>query len=148
AIGSPPLLDMVLWQRALVLDKIFGEEEDKGKEAKARIDDAIGRQNNMPNNPIMPGFFPVATGRVLVYRSHADIRAVFLHDEKDASGKVLVKAGEIAWKSTEFDGALANVLADNKLRGTLDNWITNTWFNMPAFTNLVYENTLLGALSS
>lgn len=149
ASGSPPLLDMVLFQRPLVLDKEdeTGEVEEKGREAKARVDSAIAQMQGYGNVPVLPGFFPIASNKLLVYRSYLDIRAVYLEDQKDAAGKVIAKAGSIAWKSTDFDGALANVLADGKLRVTLDNWLTR-WFGLPGFCNTIYENSLVGTLST
>ncbi len=142
AQGSPPLLDMELWKRPLFLD----EDDLTGKEARERVNFAIQQQLGLPNTPIMSGFFPIAAGKLLVYRSYADVRAVHLHDEKDAAGKVVAKAGDIAWKSIEFDGSLATALANSKTRGSLDNWLTNSWMNLPVFSNLVYENTLQGTL--
>lgn len=149
ATGSPPLLDQVLWSRPLVLDKWddTGEVEDRGREAKQRLDAAIAQVESMKNEPVLPGFFPIAANGLLVYRSHSDIRAVHLNEKRDAAGKVIARPGQIAWKSTEFDGALANVLAWDKTRTTLENWLTQ-FFNLPGFSSLVYENTLLGTLST
>lgn len=149
AKGSPPLLDMVLWQRPTLLDKndISGTIEEKGAEAKIWVDRAVQQQQRTPNAPVLSGSFPLAVGRLLVYRSYTDVRAVFLQDEKDAQGKVLAKAGDIAWKSTEFEGSLGMVLGDGKLRGTIENqWLNN--YQQPGVLNLVYENSLVGTLSS
>ncbi len=148
AQGSPPLLDVVLFKRDTLHEKADDGEDEKGAEAKAQVDKAIARQNSMSNTPVLPGFFPIASNNLLVYRSYHDVRAVFLQDEKDAAGKVINKAGSISWKSTDFDGALANVLADGKLRPTLlDRWL-NVYFVTPGFSNLLYENTLNGTLST
>ena len=148
AQGSPPLLDVILFQRDTVLDKNDdGEVEEKGREAKSRVDQAIAQLNGYANTPILPGFFPIASNKLLVYRSYADVRAIYLQDEKDNTGKVVAKAGSIAWKSTDFDGALANVLADGKLKVTLDNWL-NRFFGTVGFSSLVFENTLNGTLST
>src|SRR5262249_59470484 len=106
AIGSQPLLDMPLWERPLLLD----EGDEKGKEAQDRVKKAIENIGNIPNTPVLAGSFPIALGKVLIYRSYSDVRAVFLQDQKDAAGKVVDKAGDIFWKSTEFDGGLATLL--------------------------------------
>jgi tetratricopeptide (TPR) repeat protein len=146
AQGSPPLLDVVLFQRDTIKEKAEDGEDEKGTEARARIDSAIAQQSGLGNTPILPGFFPIASNNLLVYRSYHDVRAVYLQDEKDAAGKVVNKAGTIAWKTTDFDGALANVLADGKLRVTLEAWLTR--FGTAGFSSLVYENTLAGTLST
>src|SRR5262249_43704598 len=131
-----------LWQRPLLLD----EGDEKGKEAQGRINQAITNIGNIPNTPVLSGSFSVALGKVLIYRSYSDIRALFLQDGKDAVGPY--KAGDIFWKSTEFDGGLANLLdKDSKARSTMEMWL-NTYFQTPAFSNLVYENSLLGTLST
>jgi len=149
AKGSPPLLDMVLWQRPTLLDKsdISGAVEEKGAEAKMWVDRAVQQQQRQPNTPVLSGSFPIAVGNLMIYRSYMDIRAVFLQEQKDAQGKLLAKAGDIAWKSTEFEGSLAMVLGDPKLRGIVENqWLNN--YQQPGVLNLVYENSLLGSLSS
>lgn len=148
ATGSPPLLDKPVFDRPTVLDKSDeGEIEDRGREAETRIKQAIAQISSFNNMPVLPGSFPIASNKTLVYRSYSDIRAVYLQDEKDSSGKVVAKAGSIAWKSTDFDGALANVLADNKMRNTLERWL-NQFYNLPGFSALVYENSLVGTLST
>src|SRR5262249_33504483 len=145
AIGSQPLLDMPLWERPLLLD----EGDEKGKEAQGRINQAITNIGNIPNTPVLAGSFPIALGKVLIYRSYSDVRAVFLQDQKDAAGKVVDKAGDIFWKSTEFDGGLATLLDkdNNKMRSTVEMWL-NQYYSTPAFSNLVYENSLLGTIAT
>jgi tetratricopeptide (TPR) repeat protein len=149
AIGSPPLLDKALWQRPTVLDKNdYSGDVEKGAEAKEWIDKAL-KQNG--DQAVMPGSFPIAAGKLLIYRSYTDVRAVTLEPEKDAQGKEIAKAGEIAWKTTDFDGSLAQVLADSNRRGVLLNpgngWLP-TYERQPGFLSLVYENTLLGTLAT
>ncbi len=147
AQGSPPLLDVVLFQRETIKEKADDGEDEKGTEAKVRIDAALAQQNGYANTAILPGFFPIASNNLLVYRSYHDARAVYLQDEKDAAGKVVNKAGTIAWKTTDFDGALANVLAEGKTRITLESWLSR-FYGTPGFSSLVYENTLDGTLST
>jgi outer membrane protein assembly factor BamB len=145
AQGTPPLLDVVLFKRETIKEKHEDGDDEKGVEAKERIEAAI--KQALPNNPVLPGFFPIASNNLLIYRSYHDVRAVYLQDEKDAKGEVVAKAGTIAWKSTDFDGALANVLADGKLRVPLQKWLQG-YFGTGTFSSLVYENTLNGTLST
>ncbi|MCI0638280.1 MAG: PQQ-binding-like beta-propeller repeat protein [Gemmataceae bacterium] len=148
AQGSPPLLDVIVFDRPLVLDKNDdGEVEDKGREAKTRVDSAMSQLQGYGNMPVLPGFFPIASNNRLIYRTHLDVRAVYLKDDKDPYSGELKKAGSIAWKTTELDGALANVLSDTKMKTTLENWLTR-YFAMPGFSNIVFENSLLGTLST
>lgn len=158
AAGSPPLLDLILWQRPTVADKSdWSNEIERGKEAEDWIRHAMTRVSAVdPNAAIMSGSFPIIAGNLAIYRSYLDIRAVFLHEEKDADGSVLAKPGDIAWKSTDFDGALSTILADSKYRITLDNggvgnvggngWLN--FYNNQGMINFVYENSVLGAIST
>src|SRR5262249_14923137 len=64
ATGSPPLLDMPLFMRQLVLDKSDdGEQEDKGREAETRLKQATSQTEGLPNTPVLPGFFAVASNK-------------------------------------------------------------------------------------
>jgi len=157
AAGSPPWLEMVVWSRPTVADMSdWSKEVERGNEADAWIKQAMSRTSSIDNTPVMSGTFPIVAGNLAVYRSHLDVRAVYLHEEKDADGTVLAKPGDIAWKSTDFDGALSTILADSKYRVVLDNGGIgnvggNGWLNMynaQGVINFVYENSLLGTVSS
>jgi outer membrane protein assembly factor BamB len=147
ANGSPPLLDEQLWKRPTLLDKsdITGDVDTRDEAAKRHVDLALGR-NPGPNNPLMPGFFPLASAGRLIYRTYTGVNAVLLHDLKE-DGKVIAKAGEIDWKSTDFEGSLAVVLSDPNLRNTLEQWI-GMYNQPPGFSDILYENTMVGLLSS
>jgi outer membrane protein assembly factor BamB len=144
AAGSPPLLDLIQWRRPTVLDKddFSGKIEEKGAEAKAMIDRAIDSQTRMTGTAILPGFFPIAVGNMLIYRTYNGATAVYLRDNEDG------KAGSLAWKTTDFDGALASILGDPYTRGTLEQWLNQYYVNQPALAGLVYGNTVNGTLSS
>src|SRR5262249_16551455 len=98
AKGSQPLLDEVLFSRPTNMDKSdFADDLDEGVEAKVWIDGAVNTYANQPTAPVLPGFFPVAAGGKLIYRSYLDVRAVNIHDVVE-NGKVVEKAGTISWK--------------------------------------------------
>src|SRR6185312_12833138 len=84
--------------------------------------------------------FPIAAKGLLVYRTYTDVRAVYLREEseREDDGKIVKrKPGEIKWKTTSFDGALATLLGPGgKNLGT------------GGFSNLLYENTTLGTLAT
>jgi outer membrane protein assembly factor BamB/tetratricopeptide (TPR) repeat protein len=146
ANGSPPLLDEVLWRRPTILDKGEGGEVDEREQAaKTRIDAALKRNESVAGSPVMPGFFPVAVGGRLIYRTYTGLTAVLLKDVKE--GDILIKAGEIDWKTTDFDGALAVVLGDKDLRPSVEGWL-NMYAGQPGTSGLLYENSMVGTLSS
>ena len=73
ANGSPPLLDATLWMRPLLLDKEETRDPDdiikaEGP-AKTRVDQAINKVLSLGNVPVMPGSFPIAVNKWLVYRT-------------------------------------------------------------------------------
>jgi outer membrane protein assembly factor BamB len=176
ATGSPPLLDAVLWQRKLLLDR----REEPGKDpkdfklvgsdehlAKQRIDQAIDLMRKA-NLPVMSGSFPIATKGLLIYRTHSGIRAVATKEVQAAQGRVY-KPGEIVWSSIEFYAGLANLLDQNKDTTSIVNqWIVgggqpNPNFpqpfpgnmqgyyfnpNMPGMAGALFENSTIGTLST
>lgn len=147
AFGSPPLLDKDLWRRPLILDKDF-DDPGEGKEADEWLKKALDNQARGPNNSVLPGFFPIAAGKLIVYRSYYGIRAVHLQEEKNEQGKVVAKPGDISWASTGFDGSLAPILDDNcPFQTMLKTWL-GVYSKTSGFLNLVYENTLHGTLAT
>jgi tetratricopeptide (TPR) repeat protein/outer membrane protein assembly factor BamB len=157
ANGSPPLLDEVLWRWPLAPDKneISGEADDRAAPVNKWITHVQATRSQLPNNasvPVMPGFFPIAVGGKLVFRTYFGLSAYLLTDLKDADGKVVGKAGEFDWKSTDFEGSLGVLLGENKdqqVQGTINNWLTQ--YTNVAGSNvgeLIYENSLIGTLST
>jgi outer membrane protein assembly factor BamB/tetratricopeptide (TPR) repeat protein len=144
AVGSPPLLDSMVWKRPILMDTGDDGEPEKETNAKARIEQAI-QTMAAAKMPILPGFFPIATNGKLIYRTHNGVRAVFLKDGKDAAGPY--KPGEIAWKTLEFARGLSPTLEKANLKQKLDEWM-NQYQNVPGFIGMLYENTMLGTLST
>jgi outer membrane protein assembly factor BamB len=125
-----------LWQRPTVLDKsaILNEVERVGEEAKKWIKDTFDKNKD---NSVVPGPGPVIMGSQVIYRSQMDMRAVDLFNNF---------AGQIAWKSTEFEGALAMVLGkDSRIRSLLQEW-QSKWADLGKSVAIV-ENSI-GTLSS
>jgi putative pyrroloquinoline-quinone binding quinoprotein len=147
-----PLLKKAIWQRPLNLDKDLEEENEKT--AKATVERALA---TVGNGPIVPGFFPLAAslqgwygtfGKIVVYRTYSDVRSLFLVSEKDKQGKVSNRAGDIYFKGTPLDGSLAVILNHKELRPTIEGWLNRTFAKQPKSTNFLYENTLLGRVTS
>jgi outer membrane protein assembly factor BamB/tetratricopeptide (TPR) repeat protein len=180
ATGSPPLLDSLLWRRPLLLDKkeepgkdpkdlkLIGKDEHQ---AKTRVEQAIKNMRDH-NLPVMPGFFPIATRGLLIYRTHSGIRAVAIKEVQDAKGRHY-KPGEMVWTSLEFYAGLANLIDQNTAtRSMIEQWIAgggaavqpNQSFpqpfpnpnfgmyyfhpNVPGVAGILYENSTLGTLST
>jgi outer membrane protein assembly factor BamB len=148
AKGSPPMLDQVIWMRPTIQDKSdeLGEV-DAGAEAKDWLNKAIDLTAKMPNTPVMPGGFPIATNGLLIYRTYNGITAVYLKDQLDKDGNVESKAGSVAFKSTPFEGGLANAMAVPGAYTTLTAWIAQS-YDKSGFSNLVFENSTVGTLTT
>jgi outer membrane protein assembly factor BamB len=171
ASGSPPLLDTVLWRRPLVQDKHDGRDTFIKEEtrAKARIDTAIDIMRKQ-GQPIMSGFFPVATKGLLIYRTHSGIRAIATKQLKGPNGHVY-QPGQMVWSSIEFEAGLANLLdQNNQTQPIVDQWLgvagapapnpqfpqpfpgiqNLTYFQsgIPGVAGIVYENSTIGTLAT
>ncbi len=148
--GSPPLLNLALWKprsTVLVSNEVPDAPEERGKEAQRWLEEALKKQESLPNAPIMSGFFPIVVNNLLLYRTHADLRAVYLQDGQNQDGQP-VKSGTLAWASIPFDASLSSLLVNSKVQVTIGNWLQQ-YINGPLnFSNFLYENSLLGTLSS
>ena len=152
ARGSPPLLDDILWSRPTIMDRMNEKDDpDPDPEAKKWIDEALATYGKQMTAPIMPGFFPIASGGKLIYRTYSGISAVYLKEVKESDGSIS-KPGDIFWKSIPFEGSLGNLLLSstgtpNPIRPSIDNWLRST-YAQSGFINLVYENSMVGTLST
>ena len=146
ANGSPPLLDTKLFSRKILRDNLEGGGEDNDQAAETRVLAAM-KQVSDANLPVMPGFFPIASQGIMVYRSHRDIRAIALKDLNLTyrEGVFKFKAGEIIWKSLDMDRSLAMLLEKNGTRPKAEQWLDN-YNQVPGFNSLLYDNTLVGTL--
>jgi outer membrane protein assembly factor BamB len=100
---------------------------------------------SLENRPVLPTFFPVATGGNLLYRTYDGVYCVALHDSATADGKR--KAGEMLWRSSTNWGLHGMArLTDRK--ATLDQWYSG-FYRQPAFgpVGVLFENALVGTLS-
>ncbi len=155
AKGTPPLLDSILWKRMLLLDKsddtgqVDKDVIDLETAANARVTKAIDKVLSLNNVPVMPGFYPIAVNRLLIYRTYTGLSAVYLHDEEEKDdGKIVKrKAGEIKWRTFPLEATLASILSNSKIRGHLDSWLDTSYLPTGAFSSILYENTAIGTLS-
>ncbi len=149
AAGSPPLLDKTLFVKKTILQPhiITGEPEFNNRSKEWVLESgsrsAVQRYRTT-GRPVMPGFFPIAVNGKAIYRTYAGITAVSVKDYVDADGTP-IKAGELEWKSTEFDGSLASLM-EKSYSTDVEGWLTS-YSSQPTWMNLVFENSLVGSLS-
>lgn len=149
ASGSPPLLDTKLWSRPIFMDRLDGfPDEDPDQVAQARVNAAM-KQATDANHAIMPGFFPIASQGVMVYRSQRDIRAVALKTikikDEDSGLETEIKAGQLLWKSIPMNRSLALLLEKNNTRAKVEQWL-DSYNQVPGFNSFLYENSLIGTM--
>jgi outer membrane protein assembly factor BamB len=100
---------------------------------------------SLENKPVLPSFFPVATGGNLLYRTYDGVYCVALRDSDTADGKK--KAGELLWRSSTNWGLHGMArLTDRK--ATLDQWYSG-FYRQPTFgpVGVLFENAIVGTLS-
>lgn len=149
AMGSPPLLDARLWRRPMLNDQMEGLDDtntfDDG--FAGRIDKAISEAAKA-NQAILPGFFPIASQGLMVYRNYRYVIAVTLKERevKDEASGISVKyqPGDIVWRNIVFDRSLAGL--HDKKRVKVDSWLDAYEKVAPGFNSFLYDNTLVGSL--
>src|ERR1019366_1933466 len=129
ANGSPPLLDTKLWSRPMFRDKNDGfPDEDPDQDAEKRVLKVI-EQVEKKNEPVLPGFFPIVSQGIMVYRNHRGLVAVALKDKEirdEQNGTVSkYKAGQIVWKTIPMDRSLAMLLEKPKYRAKVEQWLSS-----------------------
>lgn len=150
AYAKPPNLDKKLWSRPIMLDVLEGARKvDPDEPAKKRIDAAIKQMRDL-KQPVLPGFFPIVAQGMVVYRTQRDIRAVALKKItiKDAGEEVEALAGQIHWKTIDLRGSLSELFEKQYgYRGKVDQWL-DEYQQVPGLTSILYDNTLIGSLST
>lgn len=153
AIGSPPLLDTELWKRPIMLDKMeFSNEVDADQPAEQRVRAAIKQANDAsPPQAVLPGFFPIASQGILVYRSQRDVRAIALKNIKykdpETGETYETPAGQIQWKTIPLKRSLAMLLEKPEYRARAESWL-DSYQQVTGFNSLLYDNSLIGTLTT
>ncbi|HZZ79968.1 MAG TPA: PQQ-binding-like beta-propeller repeat protein [Gemmataceae bacterium] len=151
AVGSPPLMDTKIWERKIMLDKLDGFPDiDPDQAAEARVNEAI-KQANDQHHAVLPGFFPVVSQGVMVYRSQRDVRAVALKNIKikdlESGDTIETPAGHILWKTIPLKRSLSVLLEKNNTRIKADQWL-DSYKMVPGFNSFLYDNSLIGTLAT
>jgi outer membrane protein assembly factor BamB len=148
AKGSPPMLDYPLWSRPTFMDvSEFSGDVESGAEVKDLFEKVLKTNLSDPQNPVMPGGYPIAANGLLFYRSYEGITALYLHDVLDKEGKIEAKAGSLQSKSTQLAGSLAFSFTNRDRANTLQRWVEDTYMKS-GISNLLYENSTVGTLST
>jgi outer membrane protein assembly factor BamB len=151
ASGNPPLFAKKLWSRPVMLDKLEGlPEVDPDQPAMMRVVAAVKQMRDL-KQPVLPGFFPIASQGIMVYRTQRDVRAVTLKkirivDPQTGEG-IETLAGEIQWKAIPLRRSLSVLLEKNATRGKTDLWL-DVYATVPGLSSILYENTLIGTLAT
>jgi outer membrane protein assembly factor BamB len=152
ADGNPPLLAKKLWSRPIMLDKLFdgGIEVDPDQPAEVRVFDALKQVRDL-KQPVLPGFFPIASQGIMVYRSQRDVRAVALKTIKvrdpETGETYETLAGEMHWKTIPLMRSLSVLLEKNATRPKAESWL-DYYHEVPGLNSMLYENTLIGTLTA
>jgi outer membrane protein assembly factor BamB len=147
AMGSPPLLDALLWKRPLFNDQIEGLDPDDDQNFMPRVLKAV-EAANAANVAVLPGFFPIASQGVLVFKNYRQVCAIALKDlalKDEVTGNVeKYKPGDILWKTIPMNLSLAELQRENRVKS--DIWLSAYENVVPGFNSFLYDNTLLGSL--
>lgn len=140
--GGAPFLDPVFR-----VSMFYTGEDEANQWIRTELTRLFERTGKPPRSLPLPGFFPVSTSDLLVFRSYNGVYGVATRDQV-AGGRV-VRAGEVRWISKTTFG-LHQMLtagevddADMK-RNVLDWWNTYT---QGGAASVLYENPLIGALA-
>lgn len=146
AAGGRPDLAKPLWKRATLMDR--GEEGlgvDRGEALKPLLEQALKERTGPEAAPALPGFFPVAVGDKVIYRTYVGVTAVYLTEVKDKQGQVEGKPGDIYWKATDLDGSAGVLFSDAGLRGILTSWLKR--YEAEGRDGILFENLMTGTLA-
>lgn len=151
--GGAPFLVPAFKPSEMLVDR-----RDKDKEGNDWIREELSRQFDRDNKAIkslpLPGFFPVTTPDMVIYRSYDGIHAVATRDHTAVirGEPKLVRAGDPKWVSkTDFGFhslmTLNDRFQDPQVKASAEQW-WNT-YKSPSFLaqSLLYENPTLGSLS-
>ncbi len=146
ANGSQPLLDRTVWERSILVDgSPYPWRENEGQKARAQIEEAV--KSRSANTPVLPGFFPIATTKLAIYRTYVDVRAVYMQGGTDTNGKPFA-AGDVAFRmgAGGLDGSLSTLLDERASSSAIENSLNQSFSNFSGKKSFLYENSLLGTI--
>jgi hypothetical protein len=144
SVAFIPDLKKKLWSRPTLLDA-FEVGQERGKEAKVWLDQALEARFKDEKRGLVPGFFPLLIDDQLVYRTYEMLNALQIRPIVQ-EGKVEFPAGEVNWKSVTLDGGLATYLSPGLVR-----WepvIALKKYTDAGATGFLFENASVGTVMS
>ncbi len=135
------------WARPTMMDRMDrGDDPDPSPRAAEWLKKALA--NLQKNNGFLaPSASPIVVGNQVAYLTYCGITAATLREYRD--GNVVIKPGEIWWKSTPFESSLGILMipdGKNLVRPIVDNWLTA--YDKDGRSPVVFENEQIGALST
>jgi len=151
--GGPPFL-----VPAFKPVEMLSERRDKDREANDWIRDELSRlfdrENNKSKSLPLPGFFPITTSDMMIYRAYDGIHAVATRDHTAVvrGEPKLVRAGDTRWISRTNFGfhqlfTLNDQFTDPQVKDSVSQWWAQ--YKQPAYAaqSLLHENPMLGSIS-
>jgi len=144
--GGPPFLDPTF--RSTMFYNTKPEDEEGHAWIRTELDRLFARDSKAPKGIPLPGFFPVTTSDLVLYRSYSGIHAVATRDQV-VNGRV-VRAGDVQWISKATFGTQQMLTTGGEIddieakKNVMDWW---TIYNQTNVTSVLYENPLIGSLS-
>jgi outer membrane protein assembly factor BamB len=152
--GGPPFLVPAFKPVEMLIDR-----RDKDREANDWIREELSRQFDRENAKAMkslplPGFFPITTPDMVIYRSFDGVHAVATRDHTAiVKGEPkLVRAGDTKWISRTKFGfhqifTLGEDFVDPQVRESATQWWNTYKSPSYAANSLLFENPLLGGIA-
>ncbi len=149
ASGSPPLLDSWLFKRPIFRDKLDGTNEEDPDQAIEQRVTGILKVMNDANQPVLPGFFPIASQGLMVYRNHRGLVGVALKKMKMEYDGVpyMFERGQIVWKTMGMDRSLGELIANTRTRPRVEGWM-DSYNQVQGFNSFLFDNTTLGTIAT
>jgi len=97
------------------------------------VEQAVAYQEKRGNHAVLPGFFPIAAGGKLIFRSYSGVQAADL------------RTGKLVWEQPA-NWSLDKLVADGRKLAALRNWIGT--YGQGGSQHVVYENSTVGSLST
>lgn len=144
AVGGTPFLDPSF--HVPMYYRTEGNGGDGAEWVEQAIEQIYRRLDRSKGQVAIPGFFPVTTPNLLIFRSYDAVYAIVSKDGFVSRGHTY-RAGEIFWVSPAKAGVQTLMGADseyNSAQGTLQSWWQQWIASMPT---ILFENSQVGSLS-
>jgi len=144
-VGGRPFLDPS-WECSMT--PIFNKEDQDKKGAamnwiKENVESSMKLFQQMPNNPPLPMFFPVASAGKIIFRTYDGVYCFATRD--DPSQNPPVKAGEMLWMN-ECENCLFKMVENTHGRSRMDAEWKRPYFGQGP-KGIFFEHGLNGSIS-